>query len=158
MVLCVEQPGRILWAIIFPSSFLKKYYEAFDSSFHFLISLIIGQHISHQVLSFRLMLLLTFLMQLTVLPLPQFLSSYLGKICLPFFVPLVRKKGLIQTIQYKSIAGNIFIVKGMKAGSFDVELERIKNQCLELLSPLKMNSKCSQDLSESTFSPLSFSN
>lgn len=97
-------------------------------------------------------------MQLTVLPLPQFLSSYLGKICLPFFVPLVRKKGLIQTIQYKSIAGNIFIVKGMKAGSFDVELERIKNQCLELLSPLKMNSKCSQDLSESTFSPLSFSN
>ena len=36
--------------------------------------------------------LLTFLMQLTVFS-PQFFSSYLRKICLPLFVPLVRKKG-----------------------------------------------------------------
>lgn len=53
---------------------------------------------------------------------------------------LWEKKGLIQTFQYKSIAGNISIVKGMKARNFDVELGRIKNQCLELWNPLKMHS------------------
>ena len=51
------------------------------------------------------------------------------------------KEGLIQTIQYKSIASNISIVKGMKAGNFDVELGRIKNQCLELINPQKMHSE-----------------
>lgn len=36
-----------------------------------------------------------------------------------------------------SFGGNISIVKGMKAESFDVELGRIKSQCIESLNPLK---------------------
>ena len=76
--------------------------------------------------------------QLTVFPPILFqlsqrhLSSTLCSTC--------EKKGLIQTIQYKSIAGSISIVKGMKAGNFDVELRRINNQCLELINPPKMHS------------------
>ena len=70
----VVQHGRILGTIIFPafSLSLLKYYEAIASSLHFLvISLIICQHISHQVLCFRpiyFISFLTFLIQLTVFP------------------------------------------------------------------------------------------
>ena len=66
----------------------------------------------------------------------QFFPHLSPSLCSP-----CEKEGLIQTIQYKSIASNISIVKGMKAGNFDVELGRIKNQCLELINPQKMHSE-----------------
>ena len=77
--------------------------------------------------------------QLTVFP--PTLSQLSQRRLSPSLCSPCEKEGLIQTIQYKSIASNISVVKGMKAGNFDVELGRIKNQCLELISPLKMHSE-----------------
>lgn len=69
----------------------------------------------------------------------QFFPSFLRNICLPLFVLLVRKKKEANPVcsVYMSFDGNISLVKGMKAESFDVELGRIKNRCIEPLKPLK---------------------
>ena len=77
--------------------------------------------------------------QLTVFP--PILSQLSQRHLSPSLCSPCEKKGLIHTIQYKSIASNISIVKGMRARNFDVELRRIKNQCLELINPPKIHSE-----------------